>query len=756
MSQLPSARHFLRQICGVVCLATGVYTVAAHALDLAIPAQALPDALRKFAGDSDLQLIYESSLAQSRSSPGAPAGLSDEQTLVHLLTGTGLQFKFINERTVLISTAPSVVSRHSRLVTSRQVASDPAVLEEVQVTAERRVADAQKTSISLTTLSGELLQRESRMDLRSVLMMVPGLVMQGDIGRYNVALRGIGTNTPPNAAETTVALNTDGVYSDIQINPASNYFDVDRVEVLRGPQGTLYGRNAAAGAVNLITNDPDSDFAASAQTEVGNYQLLHLEGMLNVPLQEGLAARLAVNSVKHDGYLSNDQNDQDSRAARLKLAYETDTTRLLVGASAERNAGSVGSVAAFHEQPVDAWVNHDSVPNSSVAASQLVYAQLDWSFTQANLTVLPSYQYRKTRNAFYSSGNRFNGTNNASRQVSLEARLASPDTSAIKWVAGMFTYDADGTVTLPSGPSAYRVSSVALFGQTIVPLTTSLRGIAGLRLTSDWKTRKRAFFKFQDDWQNLDFKLGVELDVASQSLVYLTLSSGYRPGGVYESSPGTFHTYEPEHLLSGELGIKNQLFSDVLQLNANVFKYDYRDFQATSVRLTNGVQVSDYQNAPGAHLLGAETELKWIPVPHHRVVASVSYLNAHFKNGFVNNGIDYSGSTMENAPRWSGAARYEYQRDVADGALSSSIEVISKTDYFLAYSRAYYSHQPAFTQVNLATEYSFAENAWQLSGWIRNVGNYAVRTSYITTPTSGDYLAVSPPRTFGLGVTARF
>lgn len=739
----------------LLCVLSWFAAPAGYALDVAIAPQPVAEALQLFARESGLQLVYVSEIAESRMSPGARKGLSDAQTLTRLLQRTGLRYEFINDRTVLISATARSQARPQPA--GVRPAAESNVLEEVIVTAERRLADSQKTSISLSTIAGDLLARESRTDLRSALLPVPGLIVQGDVGRFNVAIRGIGTNTPPNAAETTVALNTDGIYNDMQINTAANYFDMDRVEVLRGPQGTLYGRNAAAGAVNLISNDPQQIFAASGSAAVGSYQLTQVDGVLNVPVSDSWATRLAVTSRSHDGYVSNGQNDQAARAARLKVLHTpTDELRLLLAASAERNEGSTGTVVAFAAQPVDPWIDNDSAPNASVTSAQLVYARLDWTTPVGTLTAIPAYQYRTTDNSFYSSGNRHNDTDNHLRQNSLELRITSPDAATVSWVAGVFGYDADGVIYFSNGTSAYSVSSSAAFGQLTIPVWEGWRAIAGLRLTFDRKRRARNQFNFQDDWRNLDFKLGAELDVAAQSLAYFTVASGYRPGGVYESPPGTFRVYQPEHLVSYELGTKNMFLENRLQLNADVFLYNYRDFQATGIRFINGVQVSGYQNAPGARVAGVEVESQWIPWQGHRLEASIAYLNAYFKNGFVNNGIDYSGSTLENAPRWSGTVRYERQWSVGGGTLSANAEVVSKSDYYLAYSRSLYSRQPAFSTVNLAVDYVFAADRWRLSGWLHNAGNYAVRTGYITTGTTGDFLAISPPRTYGAALSVQF
>ncbi|MGC3980089.1 MAG: TonB-dependent receptor [Steroidobacteraceae bacterium] len=746
-----------RRLVSIACLAAYWFAPTSFALDAPIAAQPLSTALREFAQKSGLQLIYVSQLAEARRTAGAPAGLSDTQTLTRLLRGSGLRHEFVNEYTVQIYTGRGRTRTRAAGAKVAVAQAIPETLEEVLVTAERRLADSQKTSISISTLDGALLQRESRTDLRAALLPLPGVIMQGDVGRYNVSIRGIGTNTPPNAAETTVALNSEGIYNDMQISTAANYFDINRVEVLRGPQGTLYGRNAAAGVVNIISNDPLPVFEANGLFETGNYRLQHFDGVLNVPVADTLSTRLAVNWLKHDGYLSNGQNDQDASAARIKLLYDpNEKLHWLLGALFEREEGSNGTVPVFKSQPDDAWIDNDDTPNSSVSSSQLVYSRVDWDLGLGTLRIVPSYQYRTTRNDFHSSGNRRNETNNWLAQKSLELRFTSPVQSSLNWVTGLYVYDSDGVLYLSSGRSDYSVQSTAVFGQLTLPLSKRLRGIAGLRKTFDNKSRSRADLSFSGDWQNLDFKVGAEFDVAPQSMLYLTAATGYRPGGVYEQPPGNFRIYEPEHLLSYELGTKNQFLENRLQLNADVFMYDYRDFQATGIRYVNGVPLSGYQNAPGAWVSGAEVESRWIPWQMNRLELSVAYLRARFKQGFINNFIDYSGSTLENSPRFSSTLRYEREWNLAGGVLVASGEVIAKSHYYLAYSGVENAKQPAYAMANLALNYTFPGERFSASAWVHNVTDYALRSAYITTPNAGDYLSIGPPRTYGVGISAQF
>jgi iron complex outermembrane receptor protein len=425
--------------------------------------------------------------------------------------------------------------------------------------------------------------------------------------------------------------------------------------------------------------------------------------------------------------------------------------------------GSTGTVAAFKAQPAQPWLDTDNATNASVTNSETLSMQVDYDLGFAQLTVLPAYQYRTIRQSFHFSGNRLNPTNSNFRQRSLELRFSEPanvavTNSTLNWVAGVFAYSSAGVLFFSNGPSAYSIKSSAAFAQVTLPLGTQWHAVVGARLTMDSKSRTRSDIRFAGHWRNLDYKLGVERDIGAHSLAYLQVTTGYRPGGVYEPQLGSFKSYDPERLKSYELGVKSRWLDERLQVNADVFSYDYRDFQGAGVQSNNstGAVIFVYQNAPGANASGVELETMYLPGVHDRVELSLAWLTTQFKPGFINNGVDYSGSTLENAPRGSGSARYEHTWPVVRGQLAVSAEVIGKTAYFLAYSQQGYSGQPGYCLVNLGSSYQTNDGRWQFTGWLRNAGNYAVRTAYITTPAAGDFLVISPPRTFGLGMTFRY
>lgn len=206
-------------------------------------------------------------------------------------------------------------------------AAPPSLLEEITVTAQKRSESLQKTPISITALSGDTLTARGQTTLDSVAQMVPGLNMSQQIGQARITLRGIGVDNISTGSEASIAFNQDGVFFSRSSAALASFYDIERVEVLRGPQGTLYGRNATGGSVNIITNKPTDELGGYLSVTGGNYDTINTEGALNVPLSDKVAARVAFQTQNHDGYgtnivTGNDVDSKDSEAVRGQLQFD--------------------------------------------------------------------------------------------------------------------------------------------------------------------------------------------------------------------------------------------------------------------------------------------------------------------------------------------------------------------------------------------------------------------------------------------------
>ena len=376
-------------------------------------------------------------------------------------------------------------------------------LEEVIVTAQKRSEDVQKTAISIATVSGEEMAAQGKTSLDAALKDVAGVQVQGLAQGAQIFIRGVGSSIDPSFADPAIALLVDGAYDGRTESVQAGAYDIARVEVLRGPQGTLYGRNASGGSVNVLTNNPDlGAFGASARVQLGNYSLKRGEAMLNLPLGETFGLRLAGFKEKRDGYIDDGSMDSNAWGARAKLLFRP-SDRLSVTLKAEINRvddlgpntlpvpGSAGNLtfpppifASNFNPPVaipqnantcpgspfigcapqwlfpNGWITGSSSPWSNDAQhppgseqrkSEVYQAQIDADVGIGTLTVLPAYS--RHRNTLASSflfgiltGPYGVGTGNAT-YTSVEVRLASAASSRTKWLLGAYWLRSEGGPT---------------------------------------------------------------------------------------------------------------------------------------------------------------------------------------------------------------------------------------------------------------------------------------------------------------------
>lgn len=195
-------------------------------------------------------------------------------------------------------------------------------LEEITVTAEKRAVNVQDIAMSVSAISGADIRDRAQNTLEAALRDIASVELgYGNRGAW-VNIRGVGHYVDTSLADSAVAIIEDNIYNGNSLASFGNMYDIDRVEVLRGPQGTLYGRNATGGTVNVISKKPTREFEMTGSLQIGDYNLKHFDGALNFPISEKWAGRIAVLRETRDGYLSSGDLDSNAFAARMKLLYE--------------------------------------------------------------------------------------------------------------------------------------------------------------------------------------------------------------------------------------------------------------------------------------------------------------------------------------------------------------------------------------------------------------------------------------------------
>jgi len=404
-------------------------------------------------------------------------------------------------------------------------------ISDIVVTAQRRSESVQRAALSIAVISGAALSERGVIQPDQLTRLTPGVQVGGG-STTQIYIRGVGDFGVVATANPAVATSLDGVGISRPQAISGNFFDLERVEILKGPQGTLYGRNASGGAVNLIAVQPRlGEFSGYLNGGYGNYNAFQGEGAVNVPVGDSAALRLSAQIADRDGYLTDGTDDDKHQAVRLQGLVEagpltvhllTSYTHLggvgsglaVIPAIAGQSAwtGSASPVASDYFLAV-AQANFTASGGTSVPPAYLdgtdatrpfqnirswnAQVQIDYDLGGATLSIIPAYRFTHARfnivpNFSYAPGG--DGTDGErSDQYSLEARLGNDGTD-LKWVVGGFLFreDQDTDFMVNSGLiqrfhilSRLGTRSYALFGQATYGLTDRFRLTAGMRFTSD-------------------------------------------------------------------------------------------------------------------------------------------------------------------------------------------------------------------------------------------------------------------------------
>jgi iron complex outermembrane receptor protein len=419
-------------------------------------------------------------------------------------------------------------------------------LEEVTVTAQRRTDTVQKTAMAIQAMDASALQTMGNIDdARDLAVAVPSIHV-ASLGIYsNLYVHGVGGGISNAYGSPAVSYSMDGVFIDQAAGPSSALYDIDRIELVQGPQGTLYGRNATAGALNVIPSKPVFKDEGFASLEYGNYNAVETAGTLNIPFSSTVATRFAFKTSRHDGYLSNGTNDEDSQAGRAQILWQASDNLSLLGyldyfheggegmqsvplyPGRDLSSFGTGAIAPglpagqLYLNPKNPWqaISSDllyptlipapyptAIPlagrDAGIDHNQYIYhLQADWDLGFATATVLPAIVRTNDDDIFYQAGFRAHETDDIT-QSSVEARLASNASTEwgkkLRWVTGVFWFHTSGqslgqffqegvsdiSLLLPE----MKDDSKAVFGQLTYSVTDRLRVTGGIRYTNESKS----------------------------------------------------------------------------------------------------------------------------------------------------------------------------------------------------------------------------------------------------------------------------
>ena len=701
---------------------------------------------------------------------------------------------------------------------------DEFTLEEITVTAQKREENVQKVPVAMDVVSADEIKEYGMTNLEEILGGISSVMINTQDSGRTVSIRSISDDKSEGdglqLGTPIVGVNVDGVFTN-RMSSGQNYYDLERVEVLFGPQATMYASTSPGGIVNIITADPKiNEYEVSGALEIGNYDRTRFEGMLNAPISETVALRAAFYSLKQDGYLSNGASDTDSRSARLKAMFQPNDwlSFVITGEKEESQGHGFTSVVSFVQEGdvSNPWTSTDDDAGPPYYdESEKIYMNINADLGFGLLTLVPAKTERSIDRTTESMPDQIDDpmitewAQDSGWEKGVEGRLTSPDDSPINWIVGFNWYKSEYVQTTSNSEGewseSYRILNIqALYGNIVYPVTDRFRAAAGLRYTKDSNDSetfqypprpdapsntltKYPGIQYMEDYltyKEPNYKLGFEYDLGEDSMIYADYSTSYR---TQRGKNPRGDNFDPEYLKAVTLGSKNRFLGNRLQVNASGYYYRYDNYM-TIGRLRSIWQKDingdgdyddlnqwdeEYQTYRDEYIvglsdpagttvgdgavMGVDIQTNWIVTDKDQLEVSVSYLRSEFLDMYLDYwdstndlGIkdqDYTGREMTNSPTLTINAAYSHNFHLQNGdILTARIDTKYQTEYILCYNDKLLQFdadwnpvitdisdlrtQEAYSLINVGATYASKDGKWSISGYVKNVTNYAVKTAY--------------------------
>jgi len=695
-------------------------------------------------------------------------------------------------------------------VAMAQSGSDAFALEEIVVTATRRESGIQSIAASISSMSSAELEERGITEFKRITEAVPGLqlVSAESLLSSAIYIRGVGTSGSSPAGQS-VGVLVDGIYQIRAGSVFNELSDIERIEVLRGPQGTLFGKNTTAGVIRIITKDPDTEeFSTHIQGVGGNLGNREMRGTINIPLIEGkLAARLNGYTAERDGYTENVLVGEDTRNVnrdgwRAKLLW-TPTEDLSFKLSADKtsqfqdmDSGLVSygpdydaflpllppvSLGKAQQQHAEVW---DDVSRYSLHANANIPAHtlsLIYSVERTD-----GYLSRDQDNTVLEEELGFGGLTfitNRNEQISdtVELQLASNFDGPFSYLAGIYYLEEDiysftqlflnGLGAINRTPVRLDEKSEAAFGNVTYAFNDQLELSLGARYTEDTRQGNNIHVDGEatfDEW-TYSAKLTYQLD--EDRMIYLAHDKGFKGGGVnpdFVTCPSLGicvtedqATWEPETTLNYEVGLKSEWMDNRVRFNATLFFQTYDDFQARQQIREVGATL--ILNAAEVESKGIETEFVALVTENFSLSGALAFTQTEYKDyqnapcaystapGCVDGAQDLSGETLDHAPEWSFSLAGDYRQNISgwDGVeWFGRVDLNYRSDQNLHDTLPSETEMDAYTIANARLGLE-SPGKWRATLWSNNLTDeeYIVSTEILT---KGLLQVPGVERTYGL------
>jgi len=667
-------------------------------------------------------------------------------------------------------------------------------LEEVMVTAQKRTESLQDVPISDSAISASDAFVRGVRDITSLQTAVPGLVINHTANEGNIFIRGVGTNLFGPASEQTVAMYVDGVYLP---SPESNMFEfnnIERIEVLKGPQGTLFGRNTTGGVVQVITRDPTQELSADVSVGYGNYDTITAQGYVGGGISDNLSADLAVMySDQGEGWgrnfttdLENGIKADDNFAVRSKLIWnigDNTVAKLLLDYSEsfvkydyQLLPGIVSPI-----NPTQTWPGPYNALGglNDFESVRQEGASLHVEHQAGSIRIVNILSYRDTDVGYLLDQD---DTPVVAADLSLPSRahnwseelqVYGPDDSRVKWMVGAFYFDAiagynpldinNGVIIIDDDQET---TSMSGFGQLTTEVFEDTNLTVGARYTSeDQDFSGNTIFLGTDlgdvtdsqDFSETTWRVALDHHFSDDVMGYVSADRGFKSGGYNLIVVAGVDSFLPETLDAYQIGIKSEFLENRLRVNAAAFWYDYTDIQI-EVPVTGGTTTD---NGPAARIKGLEVEIQAKALESLNISAGLTYLDSEYTD-FENavaigpegqpGTVDATGNELVSAPQLSGNVSLSWDIDIGSGSIVPAVNLNYNDGYFFYADNRL--TQPSYWLANATLTWFSEDDRFSVQAWGKNLNDETYYEGRSEQGGLGDAQRQAAPRTYG--VTFRY
>lgn len=669
---------------------------------------------------------------------------------------------------------PACAFAQAAAMTAEGVADADSSVQEIVVTAEKRSGNVTNTPVSVQVLSADKLADAAVTNIYDIANLTPGLRMDLLGTNLQPTIRGITSNTSNTGNSPNVAIYVDGYYMPSNLSNNMELADISQVEVVKGPQGTLFGRNATGGAILVTTQAPSFTPKGKVEVGYGKDNDIRFTGFVTGPITENLAGSVSVIYRDYEGFTKNVLTGHKDGLYkgitwRTKLLYKPTDNLSITWATRYANTHDGQGRVYRIRLPEGAATQGFFIPGTVVAQKRFTNSQdlqpmsttrvldshitTEMDFDFATLTSYTGFQNERTYQQTDLDGTSTKLANITTRTnttyYSQEFNLNSNSSGPFKWIVGTnFYYNLDrvpenytATNASPKPANSRNAKIVtkayAIFADGTWEFTENWFLTGGVRFSTEHKD-----FKFNSlvaqtvntshNWDSVTPRVNLRYQITPGSSAYVSFSKGFKAGTYNATTPNTF-PINPEKITAYEIGYKTS--GHGLTWNTSAYHYTYKDMQVSSYDFTVAVPVTKLQNVGKATIYGVDTDLSWVLNENWDFVLSGAYTHgryddfpgatAYFPNA---NGIAYrtvpidaSGHQMTRTPDWTGSVTANYTLPTDMGTWRASAHAYYTSSLYTEVA-GQFKIDP-YALLDLTASWTSPDDKWKVTGMIKNVTN---------------------------------